>query len=110
MRIPQTWIERLTVLEQLENQPVRLVVVVVACTFYGLFLLQAASGNGPLLMIDLVFVPIHEGGHLLFSMVRRVFGSGRRHTSAIGRSPDAGQVFSISETGAANCSLSLLFL
>lgn len=38
--------------------------------FYGLFLYQAYRGEGVLLMIDLVFIPIHEGGHLLF----RFFG------------------------------------
>jgi hypothetical protein len=34
--------------------------------FYALFLFQLARGSGFLPMIDLVFVPIHEGGHLLF--------------------------------------------
>src|SRR4029077_19527840 len=38
--------------------------------FYLLFLFQAARGTGAMLMIDVVFVPIHEGGHLLF----RFFG------------------------------------
>jgi len=68
VRVPETWIERLPVLEQLEDawQPVSLSVLIVASAFYALFLIQAAHGSGPLLMIDLVFVPIHEGGHLLF--------------------------------------------
>ena len=68
MRVPETWTERLPVLEELEGgwQPVPLAALVVACAFYGLFLLQVAHGSGPLLMMDLVFVPIHEGGHLLF--------------------------------------------
>ena len=68
VRVPETWIERLPVLEQLEDawQPVSLSVLIVAGAFYALFLIQAAHGSGPLLMIDLVFVPIHEGGHLLF--------------------------------------------
>jgi len=35
--------------------------------FYGLFLLYALLHKGPGLFIDLVFLPIHEGGHLLFS-------------------------------------------
>ena len=68
MRVPETWTERLPVLEELEGgwQPVPPAALVVACAFYGLFLLQAAHGSGPLLMMDLVLVPIHEGGHLLF--------------------------------------------
>jgi len=34
--------------------------------FYAVFLFQLARGSGLPSMIDLVFVPIHEGGHLLF--------------------------------------------
>ena len=34
--------------------------------FYVLFLLYAFASQGPSLFIDLAFVPIHEGGHLLF--------------------------------------------
>jgi hypothetical protein len=40
---------------------------IVWLAFYGLFLLYALLHKGPGLFIDLVFVPIHEGGHLLFS-------------------------------------------
>ncbi len=72
MRVPDSWIERFPFLEPLEEgwERVPLAALIVACGFYGLFLLQAAQGNGILLMMDLVFVPIHEGGHLLF----RFFG------------------------------------
>jgi len=72
MRVPDTWVERFPFLEPLEEgwQRVPLAGLIVACAFYGLFLLQAMHGSGPLLMIDLVFIPIHEGGHLLF----RFFG------------------------------------
>ena len=72
VRVPDTWTERFPFLHPLEEgwQRVPLAALIVACAFYGLFLLQAARGSGPLLMIDLVFVPIHEGGHLLF----RFFG------------------------------------
>jgi hypothetical protein len=68
MRVREAWIERFPFLETLEGewQRVPVAALVIACTFYGLFLLQAAQGTGALLMIDLVFVPIHEGGHLLF--------------------------------------------
>jgi len=34
--------------------------------FYVAFLLYAGTARGGSLLIDLVFVPIHEGGHLLF--------------------------------------------
>jgi len=72
MRVPDTWVERFPFLEPLEEgwQRVPLAALLVGCAFYGLFLLQAARGSGPLLMMDVVFVPIHEGGHLLF----RFFG------------------------------------
>jgi len=68
MRVPAAWIERFPFLQTLEDdwQRVPLAALVIACTFYGLFLLQAAQGSGVLLMMDLVFVPLHEGGHLLF--------------------------------------------
>jgi len=35
--------------------------------FYGIFLLYALTDRSGYLLIDYVFVPIHEGGHLLFS-------------------------------------------
>jgi len=72
MHVPETWVERLPFLEPLENewQRVPLAALIVASAFYGLFLWQAARGSGPFLMIDLVFIPVHEGGHLLF----RFFG------------------------------------
>ncbi|MGD0955985.1 MAG: hypothetical protein ABR953_04055 [Candidatus Acidiferrales bacterium] len=72
MRLPESWTEKLPVLDRLEDdwQPTSRPALLVACAFYVLFLFQAARGTGPFLMIDLVFVPIHEGGHLLF----RFFG------------------------------------
>lgn len=68
MRLPESWTERLPFLESLEEnwEPVPRVALAGWLVFYGLFLYQAAVGKGFLLMIDLVFVPIHEGGHLLF--------------------------------------------
>jgi hypothetical protein len=68
MRLPESWTEKLPVLECLEDswRSTPRAALVVACVFYALFLFQAARGTGPFLMIDLVFVPIHEGGHLLF--------------------------------------------
>jgi hypothetical protein len=72
MRVPVAWSERLPVLETLEDEwsPVPRIALSAWLVFYGLFLIQAARGSGPCLMIDLVFIPIHEGGHLLF----RYFG------------------------------------
>ena len=72
MRLPESWTQRVPLLEPLEgdwNSEPR-PILFVACAFYALFLFQAARGAGALLMIDLVLVPIHEGGHLLF----RFFG------------------------------------
>jgi len=72
MNLPESWTDKVPALENLQEdwQPVPRPILLVASTFYVLFLLQAARGTGPFLMIDLVFVPIHEGGHLLF----RFFG------------------------------------
>lgn len=72
MRIPDGWKERLPFLEALECEwrPVPRAVLIGSFAFYLLFLYEAGRARGPLLMIDLVFVPIHEGGHLLF----RFFG------------------------------------
>ena len=72
MNLPEWWTERFPFLEPLEDEwrPVHRAILAVAAAFYLLFLYQAARGSGPMLMIDLVFVPIHEGGHLLF----RFFG------------------------------------
>jgi len=72
VRFPGSWTERLPILEVLEEdwEPVPRAVLVIGSIFYLTFLFQAARGTGALLMIDLVLVPIHEGGHLLF----RFFG------------------------------------
>jgi hypothetical protein len=72
MRLPESWTDRLPFLEVLEEdwRPVPRAVLIIASVFYLLFLFQAARGTGAMLMIDVVFVPIHEGGHLLF----RFFG------------------------------------
>lgn len=72
MIIPEQWTERLPFLAAFEDEwaPVPRAALIGASAFYLLFLYEAARGRGPLLMIDLVFVPIHEGGHLLF----RFFG------------------------------------
>jgi hypothetical protein len=72
MRLPESWTERLPFLESLEEDWGRVprAALVAWLLFYLLFLFQAMRGSGFMLMIDLVFIPIHEGGHLLF----RIFG------------------------------------
>jgi hypothetical protein len=72
VRLPDSWTERLPFLEALEEDwdPVPKAALVAWLLFYSLFLYQAARGQGILLLMDGVFVPIHEGGHLLF----RFFG------------------------------------
>lgn len=68
MSLPASITERLPFLEPLEEnwQPVARWALAFWFIFYLLFLYQAYRHSGPLLMIDVVFVPIHEGGHLLF--------------------------------------------
>lgn len=72
MRLPDTLRVRLPFLDPLESDwdPVPKAALIAWTIFYGLFLYQAARGAGILLLMDVVFVPIHEGGHLLF----RFFG------------------------------------
>lgn len=68
MQIPESLSDRFPFLDALEGgwQPVARWALAAWLVFYLLFLYQAYRGHGPLLMIDLVFIPIHEGGHLLF--------------------------------------------
>lgn len=68
MPLPDSWTDTVRVLEPLEHpwNSVPRLALVAWLLFYGLFLYQAAHGTGLLLLMDTVFVPIHEGGHLLF--------------------------------------------
>jgi hypothetical protein len=68
VRFPEEWTERLPFLGALEEDwdPVPRAALAAWVIFYVLFLYQAAHGGGFLLLMDGVFVPIHEGGHLLF--------------------------------------------
>lgn len=43
--------------------------------FYGLFLLYVLTDNDGFIVTDYIFVPIHEGGHLLFGWFGRVIGA-----------------------------------
>jgi hypothetical protein len=68
VRWPESWSDRLPVLQDLEQEwePVPRAALVAWIVFYSLFLVQLGRGSGALLLMDNVFVPIHEGGHLLF--------------------------------------------
>jgi hypothetical protein len=72
VQLPEALTDRLPFLESLESDwdPIPRWALVAWSAFYFLFLYQAARGTGFLLLMDGVFVPIHEGGHLLF----RFFG------------------------------------
>jgi hypothetical protein len=42
--------------------------------FFAVFLYQLGRGKGFLLVVDSLFVPIHEGGHLLFGYLGQTIG------------------------------------
>ena len=67
-RVRDALAERFPLLENLDAEwkPVWRWGIYAWLAFYSLFLFQLARGSGFLPMIDLVFIPIHEGGHLLF--------------------------------------------
>ena len=68
----EAWAGRLPFLDALSApwEPVSRPGFFIALGFYGLFLLQLTLGGGFPPYMDLVFIPVHEGGHLLF----RFFG------------------------------------
>jgi hypothetical protein len=72
VQFSDTLLDRFPFLGPLENEwdPIPKPALISWIIFYGLFMYQAARGTGLLLLMDGVFVPIHEGGHLLF----RFFG------------------------------------
>jgi len=72
VKFPDSWTERLPFLLALEEEwePVPRLVFYIAASFYAIFLFQLVRGTGFPQFMDLVFIPIHEGGHLLF----RFFG------------------------------------
>jgi hypothetical protein len=68
MQLPPSLTERLPFLAPLEQDwlPFHRAVLIGASAFYLLFLFQLTQGGGFPPLMDLVFVPVHEGGHLLF--------------------------------------------
>ncbi len=73
MRLPESWTDRFPFLAALEDdwEPVSKWAMIAWLAFYALFLWQLARGSGFLLMLDLVLIPVHEGGHLLFAWFGR---------------------------------------
>ncbi len=55
-------------------QPVSKPGLVAWTVFYALFLIYALTHTAQFLFIDYVFLPIHEGGHLLFSWLGSTLG------------------------------------
>jgi hypothetical protein len=72
VRIPDWLPERVPLLEALREhwRPVPLAVTVIELVFFSVMLLSAATGGTLIKLMDLVFISIHEGGHLMF----RFFG------------------------------------
>jgi hypothetical protein len=68
VRLPESWTGRFPALADLEQEwePVPRAALIAWTIFYSLFLYQLVRGSGILLLMDSVFVPVHEGGHLLF--------------------------------------------
>lgn len=69
MQLPESWTERLPFLDALEEEwhSIPRAALVVWLSFYALFLFELATGRDFPRWMDLVFVPVHEGGHLLFA-------------------------------------------
>ncbi len=72
MQLPDSWTERLPILERLEEdwQPVPRWALTLALAFYAIILLDVGRGGDP---FGLVFLPVHEGGHLLFGWFAALF-------------------------------------
>jgi hypothetical protein len=67
--LPESWTERLPFLVALEDdwQPVPHVALIAWLIFYAFVFYELISGGEFPKYMDLVFVPVHEGGHLLFA-------------------------------------------
>jgi hypothetical protein len=55
-------------------EPISKPATVAWTVFYLLFLVYAAANSGKFLLADYVFLPIHEGGHLLFGWFGHTLG------------------------------------
>jgi hypothetical protein len=72
VQVPEWLSERVPFLDTLEDdwQPLPRWAMIVWLVFYALFVWSAATQGTIFHLADLVFLPVHEGGHLLF----RFFG------------------------------------
>jgi hypothetical protein len=72
MQLPDSWTERLPILERLEDdwREIPRWALILALAFYAIILLDVANGGDP---FGLVFLPVHEGGHLLFGWFGALF-------------------------------------
>ena len=68
MLLPESWTERLPFLGALEDdwQRVPRVALIAWSIFYAFVLYELMSGGEFPKYMDLVFIPVHEGGHLVF--------------------------------------------
>jgi hypothetical protein len=66
--LPESWTERLPFLDALEDdwQPVPRYALIGWSVFYAFVLYELMSGGDFPKYMDGVFVPVHEGGHLIF--------------------------------------------
>jgi hypothetical protein len=69
VRLPESWTERLPFLGALEDdwQPVPRFALIAWLVFYAFVFYELVSGGDFPKYMDGVFVPVHEGGHLLFA-------------------------------------------
>jgi hypothetical protein len=76
VRLPAGLTDRVPALEALEEdwEPIPRWALWTWVAFYVFFFYQAARGRGLPVLIDGVFVPIHEGGHVIFSMFGQFLG------------------------------------
>jgi hypothetical protein len=76
VRLPESWTDRVPALEAFEEnwEPIPRWALWTWVAFYALFLYQATRGRGLPLLMDGVFVPIHEGGHVIFHIFGEFMG------------------------------------
>lgn len=76
LQVPESWTERLPFLGALEEewQPVSRAALIIWLVFYAFFLFELMAGLDFPKYMDLVFIPVHEGGHLIFGWFGQFIG------------------------------------